>query len=171
MIDEQPSSLVRFHPWRRLIARFYDYFLVYFILDYISYRYILSVNPEADLKIYVGLLPPIIWVLVESLLLTSIGTTPGKWLLGIRVLAESGDRPRLLQSFTRSFHVWLRGLALSAPLLSTFAMFLAYTNLKRHRRSTWDVRAGTDLEYSNVEIVRYVVAVAIGVIIFWFWFL
>jgi uncharacterized RDD family membrane protein YckC len=106
-------------------------------------------------------------VFVESVLISKLGTTPGKWLFNIRVSTEAGDLPTLLQSLNRSINVWLRGLALNVVLLSVFAMIIAYSKLLKHGQTTWDVKAGTVVHVEKLDPVRYALIIVIGLLFAW----
>ena len=60
------------------------------------------------------------WVFVESNLLNVFGTTPGKWLMGIRVLDSYGHKLNFSMSIKRSLLVWVKGLGLTQKLIHIF---------------------------------------------------
>ncbi len=140
----------------------YDYVLMYGVLY--------AMTPETNFFPFAGVLSPVLWVLVESLLVATIGTTPGKLLFGIRVVDESGDIPRLSKSIVRSINIVLRGLFVLIPLMSAFAMRQPNVNPNSDDRSSWDVRAGTDLEFKHIGIIRYGALVAIAIALFVYWY-
>lgn len=155
------------HPWRRWIARFYDYALMLIILETLNEYYLSLQFPGLDLTTIVRIIPPVIWVFVESLLISALGTTPGKWLFKIRIATELGERPAQLQSLQRSFNVWLRGLALGVPLVSIFAMIIAYSKLQKRGHTSWDANAGTIVHIEKLAPVQYAFIILIGLLFAW----
>ena len=83
----------------------------------------------------------LLWAFVEANLLSSIGTTPGKWLLGIRVITCQGSRPALLGAFKRSIGVWWYGLGAGFVPVMPVMMAVNCLRLIMHRPMRWD-RAG-----------------------------
>lgn len=61
----------------------------------------------------------IIWIPIEAAMIARWGTTPGKALLGIRVLQQTGGYPTYAQAVGRSVGVWVLGL--------TFGLFLIFS--------------------------------------------
>lgn len=125
-----------------------------------------AMAPETDIYRYVGVLAPVLWVLVESLLVATVGTTPGKLLCGIRVVDESGNTPRLSTSVVRSINIVLRGLLVLIPLMAAFAVRQPNKNLNSDDRSAWDIRAGTDLEFKHIDIIRFGILVVLAIALF-----
>lgn len=81
------------------------------------------------------------WVFVEALLLSTLGTTPGKWLFRTRLIPPEGRKPDLSTAMARSFRVWILGLGMGLPIVHIVAMSMSYNKLKREGTTTWD-RAG-----------------------------
>ena len=72
----------------RVFSRLFDYLLAYLV-----FTFILACSTEIlDEMIYIaGLIAsPLLWAPIEALLISTIGTTPGKAILGIHVRDKSG---------------------------------------------------------------------------------
>jgi hypothetical protein len=125
-----PFWLVRF------LARCIDCIIFADMLGYIG---ALRLFPEPvagrQIAIFAGTL---LWAFVEANLLSSIGTTPGKWLLSIRVMTYQGNKPVLLGAFRRSIDVWWYGLGAGLVPLMPVMMALNCVRLMNHRPTRWD---------------------------------
>ena len=85
------------------------------------------------------------WVGVETLLMASVGTTPGKWLFGCFVQFSISDayarremQSQIWRSFKRAFRVWWEGMGCGFPLLAPILIAIAYEKLAQNHESDWD---------------------------------
>lgn len=97
-------------------------------------------------------------LVLEALLLGLSGYTPGKALLGLRVLSASGQAIGLPVAFQRSFAVLLRGQALLIPPFTLIAYGLALADLQKHGRTSWDRHADLSVRVSAIDSKRWWVA-------------
>jgi uncharacterized RDD family membrane protein YckC len=125
-----PAWLVRF------LARSVDGIIFAFMLGYAG-ALRLGQHPAAGrlANIFTVML---IWAFVEANLLSSLGTTPGKWLLGIRVMTYQGKKPALLGAFKRSIGVWWYGLGAGIVPLMPVMMAVNCARLMKQRLMRWD---------------------------------
>ncbi len=138
-------------PWNRLGARMFDYAFWGIVLALLlSELRGAGLVPEAH-AYWLGhpLIAPMIitgtWVAVETLLMASIGTTPGKWLFGCYVQYSISDayakremQSQLWRSFKRSFRVWWEGIGFGFPLVAPILIAIAYERLAANHESDWD---------------------------------
>lgn len=82
------------------------------------------------------------WVLVEPLLLSTWGTTVGKWTLGIAVRRRDGGTLTYGEALNRTFVVYLKGLALNIPILNVVTQIMAYNQLTSFGQTVWDEEGG-----------------------------
>jgi hypothetical protein len=82
---------------------------------------------------------------VETLLMTSLGTTPGKWLFGCYLQFSISDayakremRSQLLRSFKRAFRVWWEGMGCGIPLLAPVLIAVAFERIVQNQETDWD---------------------------------
>ncbi len=85
------------------------------------------------------------WVGVETLLMASVGTTPGKWLFGCFVQFSISDayarremQSQIWRSFKRAFRVWWEGMGCGFPLFAPILIAIAYEKLTQNHESDWD---------------------------------
>lgn len=79
-----------------------------------------------------------LWFVAESLLIGLFGTTPGKWLMGLRVRDDRGAAPGIPRALKRSFAVYARGLAFGLAILTPIAIFIAGVQTLNKGAAPWD---------------------------------
>ena len=138
-------------PWQRLAARIFDYAIWGLVLALLlSELRGMGVVP-VEFAFWVGhpLLAPVFitgsWVPIEALLITSIGTTPGKWLFGVFLQFSISDayarrdtRAQLDRALRRSFRVWWEGVGCGFPLLAPVLIAVGYEKLAQNQETDWD---------------------------------
>jgi len=79
---------------------------------------------------------------LEALLLGLSGYTPGKWLLGLRVVNGRGAAPGISTALQRATRVALAGQALLIPPFVLIAYAIAFGKLSNHGVTSWDSTLG-----------------------------
>ncbi|MFR1411569.1 MAG: RDD family protein [Akkermansia sp.] len=82
-------------------------------------------------------------VLVETAFLGTLGTTPGKAMLGVSVRDYLGNRLSFSTAFRRALFVMVLGLGCFAPTLTMLALFFSWWWVRRFGFTPWDRRLGT----------------------------
>ncbi|MDD5311051.1 MAG: RDD family protein [Candidatus Omnitrophica bacterium] len=163
------------YAWARFWARFIDYFLFVFILIGIFYFINDSIYGFPSTKPGFRFAELFVWVFIESLLLSTWGATPGKWLLNITVRDSNGQKLRYLAALKRSLKVWIIGLltGFSFPL-SFLAMFFNNQAISNKGVTIWD-REGQFVilhrKFSPFKFFLVAVFIVIAVLIYLFLFL
>ena len=138
-------------PWSRLGARLFDYAIWGIVLALLlSELRGAGLIPE-NVAFYLGhpLVAPMLitgtWVAVETLLMASLGTTPGKWLFGCYLQFSISDayanrsmQSQLLRAFKRSLRVWWEGMGCGFPLLAPILIAIAYERVIENQETDWD---------------------------------
>lgn len=125
-------------PWVRYWARIFDIYLFVFTIGFLShFIFPEALNNSANSFLF-SVLIIFAWVFVESLLLSTIGTTPGKSFFRIRIIPREKPQLDFATAFSRSTKVWLRGLGLGIPLVSFITLIVAHQKLIRNRITSWD---------------------------------
>ncbi len=146
-------------PTARLLARFVDYAL--YTVAFYGVIYLRQIPFDAALLLSVN---PLLWlpmVVIEAVLLSTWGTTPGKALMGIR-LTTFGDAPRLnfLRTFMRSLMVFTLGMGVMMPQLLPIMLAFEYWMLRRRGITPWDARCSTlPTQQAPALPSRYVLAI------------
>lgn len=169
-INDQPLAKTNFqeelpkeiHPWRRWLARWLDY-LLWGAFAGMVWIVLLRVRPlMEDWGSYlfnIGALA--LYVPVEALLLHRFGTTPGKYIMGIRLEYIQGGNLPYPDALYRSLRVYVSGAGMGIPLVGavlylrrycqltgrSVRMFARYDEVEGPRDMPWD--EDTELIYSN----------------------
>lgn len=125
------------HIVRRFWARCFDLFLytsIWWLLMWFTGRNIEGLYTS----LFVSITQLIPWFIIESLLIHRFATTPGKWLMGIKVLNQDGSLLTLAQAGYRSMRVLLVGIGFGLPLVSIFCMALSAFTTRRIGATVWD---------------------------------
>jgi uncharacterized RDD family membrane protein YckC len=146
------------NPQRRFAARFFDQ-LVFFVLFYPVYRYCADYVFFEDWALAleatgIGIL---LYFLLETAVLFIFRSTPGKWMLSIRLTDSDGQKPKRLRLAKRNVLSALFGLALDIPPFSIVAMALQYRAIYKPENnglSVWDRACGTAVRYAPIQKVR-----------------
>lgn len=151
-----PSSAVR--PWVRFWARTLDTCLFAPIAGAaIGFAYPDAFAGEANDQVW-GMILLFAWIFAESIFLSTIGTTPGKWFFKIKILHQSGEIS-LDNALSRSFKVWWRGLGIGFPIATLITHLVAYNNLTRNSVTTWDADGGFIVTHERIGVLRVIVAI------------
>lgn len=89
-------------------------------------------NPWLLLPMYVP------WFLIEAWMLQKIGTTPGKWLMGLRVVNDDDSLLTLRPAIWRSIRVMITGVGFGWPLLSILCQAMSLFTTRRLGKPIWD---------------------------------
>ena len=91
---------------------------------------------------------------IEALLITHFGSTPGKWLYGIKIRKADGRHLTFGESLKRAFNVWTTGEAMSIPPFPLFTRLIAYWQLKKSGETWWDKTSRTKVIHKRLGVVR-----------------
>lgn len=169
-VTESFSAPSQVRPWARLWARIFD--VSTFTLGTLTTIFILAPQLFAQLSGWLNgwpllLIPIFIWVFVESLLLSTFQTTPGKWLFRTKIALASGSKISYSQALTRSLKVWWRGFGTGFPIAAIITMIITHRRLTRNGITSWDKDDGFSVEHEEIGLPR--VLAAIGYFFAFFW--
>lgn len=98
------------------------------------------------------------WIFAESIFLSTMGTTPGKWLLKTKITHQSG-RISFDDALSRSFKVWWRGMGIGFPIAALITHLVAYNKLTKNGETTWDADSGFSVTHERIGALRVIVAI------------
>lgn len=147
-VELPPSDFIpKVHiPWRRYFARTLD-FAIYSTLWNVAL--IMNVNISEYTKtgnLLDTILILLIMLLVEPVLLCLFGTTPGKWILGIRVTDNEGRRLTYSEAWARTRSVLFRGMGLSIPIYSLYRLWKSYKAESNGETLDWEYHSEITLK-------------------------
>jgi len=116
------------------------------------------VELSRDTWVLIWLMLP--WFAIEAMLIHLWGTTPGKALLGIRVVQANGKPPTTGASVWRSLRVWTLGLGLGLPLVVIVCQGLSFWVSRRIGRPLWDTAGDHRVQVRRISPLR--VAIFVG---------
>lgn len=150
----------KLHLVRRFWARWLDlqlYITAWWLFLYLTNRDVGAIfnNPWILL---VQLLP---WLPIEAALIHFHGTTPGKWLLGIRVSNDDDTPLSGRQSTWRTLRVLIAGVGLGWGIISPLCQAVSYWLTRRIGRTLWDHMGGHKVEFATIRGTRYIAVVGI----------
>ena len=127
-------------PWRRFFARSLDKLLINVLLAPFIIL-VLRVNPNVSSafnSFLLWLFGLIIVYALEPVCLHFFGATPGKALLGIKVLAWDGGYLSFSDACWRTKRVLISGNALNIPLVDIYTLARSYYREKRSEAQPWE---------------------------------
>ena len=140
-------------PWIRFFAR---------VIDETIYQFLWGMFLSLCLHVNIRemglawLLPQLfvsiaILLLAEPVMLSVFGTTPGKFLFGLRVSAESGARLTWREAFDRTWSVLKDGMGFYIPVYWMVRAFLAYRACKKGEFLSWEGETVLWLDNSHIR--------------------
>jgi uncharacterized RDD family membrane protein YckC len=126
---------------RRFWARWFDLYL--FAGFWWITMWAVGRDIEATLQnAWIILFQYIPWFIMETFLLHRFGTTPGKWLLGLRVTNNDGSLLTLSGATQRSMRVLCLGIGFGWGILPIVCQTMAFFTTKRLGQTLWDKAGG-----------------------------
>ncbi len=146
-------------PWLRWWARIFDYLL----FGFVSAQVVSFMAPQfLELEeIVLAMMVVFVWVFMEALLLSTWGTTPGKWLLKITLRDSSNNILSFNEALKRSFYVWSAGMGIGYPILSFVTLLFGYRTLRTEGMTRWDEAGGLVVTHQKVGIFRAVLTIGL----------
>lgn len=158
-------------PWRRFLARNVDaglYGLLWLMLS----QWVFRINPENFIQItaslawsaacaYVGWLLTFVF---EPVLLHYWGTTPGKWIFGLSVRDEDGEKLSIRTAYARLWGVFGYGNCYALPFFDWYYNYKCYRACKEEELP-WDLENGCSIVVREREVRWYRVALYLLVLV------
>lgn len=150
------------HPWRRFFARLLDY-QIFSVLLWAFLIFVLRWRvPGTFFTILINFAAWFLMVPLEAAWLHFCGTTPGKWIFGIRVEAAEGGKLFCNDALTRSWKVLHAGMGFNIPILDLYCFYKGY----RAHKNSWDTDWDEDCEITFRDSFCWVnVVMAIAVLL------
>jgi uncharacterized RDD family membrane protein YckC len=150
----------RLFSLRRFWARWLDLYLFAGLWWYAMWATGRDIGSALS-NVWVIMLFYVPWFVVEAILLHRFGTTPGKWLLGIRVVNNDGSHLNLADATRRSARVLFVGIGFGLDIVTMVCQIMAYFTTKRLGRPIWDHAGGHRVTVAPLAPLRIVAFVVI----------
>lgn len=158
-------------PWRRFFARNVDAGLYGLLWSMLS-QWVFRINPENFIQItaslawsaacaYVGWLLTFVF---EPVLLHYWGTTPGKWIFGLSVRDENGEKLSIRTAYARLWGVFVYGNCYALPFFDWYCNYKCYRACKEEELP-WDLENGCSIVVREREVRWYRVALYLLVLV------
>ena len=155
-LRETDQEFVKPRPWVRFWARMIDYSFFILIL---SLPLAFLNLPLGFVSSFSGMVAIFLWVFVEAFLLSSVGTTPGKWLLRVSVRDQNHHKLSFSEGLNRSFSVWWLGMGAGFPIISFITMIIAAVKLNNTGKTSWDRRGEYRVFHGDIGVIRVLVVI------------
>lgn len=150
------------HPWIRLFARSLDGIIASVVIlgswalispdSYIKWAY--SYGRYISITL-------ILWTFIEALLLSTWGTTPGKWLLRVKVRDIDGKKLSYVKALYRALSVWALGEGCGVGIVSIITYTFSNFRLVSKGITVWDEKGEFRVSHKPVGYVRGAAAAVI----------
>lgn len=127
------------HPWRRYFARFLDsllYSLFFFFLYFVILHRKPAITPVVSLLLLLSEI--LLTLLIEPVLISRYGTTPGKWLMGICILDIDKNKLSWEKAFERTKGALWQGTGYSIPIYNLYCQICSFLMYDKERTLPWD---------------------------------
>lgn len=154
-------------PVTRFLARSFDmllYTLLWTVFQYLVLRWhTMGGALDSLLTSYASLA---LMIFIEPLLLSTVGTTPGKAILGLKLRHEDGSRLSYGDGLARTFGVFADGYGYGVPVYNLVRGVACYRASNRGEAMPWD--EGLDYRVRDEKVIRWVIyalAIVAGVLL------
>ena len=145
---------------RRFFARWFD-FIIWLEICFCAAVACGKGAIVAEKNLWFSLAVIIVWVILESVMMHFWQTTPGKFLLGIRVQTAVGSSLSLGKCFLRTVRVYLMGMGMIHPLLMPLCHGFSFWFVRKYGSALWDGSLGQRLECKALSPWRWIAFVLI----------
>ena len=126
-------------PWQRFFARLLDsqvyQTLWVLILPFLGFN--MLKNSRGGM-LFLELLTLGTMFLLEPLLLSLFGTTPGKWLFGLHVTSPDGRKLTYTEGRERTAYLFWYGIRLNLPFFRLYRLYVSYTDEQQGKELPWE---------------------------------
>lgn len=132
-------------PFLRYFARSLD-LAIYTLLLNSFCRLVLGFDPTSNSYTLVAwaYFVYIVMLAVEPVWIHLLGTTPGKWITGVRITDLNGEKLSWSAAYVRSFRLLRFGLGFLIPIYNIFKMIRSFSDCRYGRILPWDLGTSID---------------------------
>lgn len=154
----EPAVVREYHPVRRFLGRMLDYSMVQGLLRFLLIV-VIRVRPFGNMwSIGVSFGALFLMALLNALFLHLFGTTPGKWLMGLRLEDANGGKLSVMSALAREWDVLHYGMGWGIPVWELWRLYRSYKEYAETSQMDWD----KDCEYMFENWRFFKKAAAVG---------
>lgn len=155
-------------PWRRFFARNVDAGLYGLLWSMLS-QWVFRINPDHFMSnlawtLACGYVSWLLTFVFEPVLLHYWGTTPGKWIFGLSVRDEDGEKLSIRTAYARLWGVFGYGNCYALPFFDWYYNYKCYRACKEEELP-WDLENGCSIVVREREVRWYRVALYLLVLV------
>ena len=126
-------------PWQRFFARLLDgqIYRTLWMLLLPALGFNMLKNSRGGM-LFLELLTLGTMFLLEPLLLSRFGTTPGKWLFGLRVTSPDGRKLTYAEGRERTAYLFWYGIRLNLPFFRLYRLYVSCTDEQQGKELPWE---------------------------------
>ncbi len=152
------------HPVRRFFGRCLDQILTSAILMLI-FIVILRIRPFDDARISLFSIASVfVSMLLNALFLSFIGTTPGKFVVGIFLKTPEGKNMSFLDALRREWSVFRYGIGFGLPIYNLIRLYKSYQIHTAGKELEWDYDYKADVIYDRWDAKKGVVSAVLTIL-------
>ena len=152
------------HPWRRYFARMLDYRIFAAILQFMVVV-LIRIRPfNSNAILFLNFAAYFLTVPVLAALIHYLGTTPGKWAMGIRLENVNGGRLSGGEALYREGKIVWHGMGLFIPILTIWREYRSYRHEAEGVVQVWN--EDTEIVYEEWTVKRKCIAAFIFIVSF-----
>lgn len=155
-------------PWVRYFARLFDFYIPALLFLLLILFLWATISPITYAEIFqdinswvLGGISVVLWFFIEALLLSTWGTTPGKWIFNTKVVSTDGSKLKYSVALSRSFSMFFYGMGLSIPIVGLVTSIISYTKLMDTRTTKWDEHSHSIVITKKVSSIKILVCLAV----------
>ena len=136
---ERDTLPKEYFPWQRFFARLLDgqIYRTLWMLLLPALGFNMLKNSRGGM-LFLELLTLGTMFLLEPLLLSRFGTTPGKWLFGLRVTSPDGRKLTYAEGRERTAYLFWYGIRLNLPVFRLYRLYVSYTDEQQGKALPWE---------------------------------
>lgn len=155
-------------PWVRYFARLIDLYFGSFLVA-ITWNLVSPSTYDRMLvnignEYFIGIILYIIWLFFESLSLSTLGTTLGKWVFSSKLVSIDGGKLSFPKALLRSFSMWVNGLGLMLPVVSLLTLSNSFNRLKNENytgHTKWDIKTNSAVITTKLNPIKIILLIII----------
>lgn len=168
---EHPRSQLtrRMEVGYRFLARFFDYSIWLILLGLL--RLWVGHKFPTELSEYLIPFEFFTWIPVEAALLSTWGTTPGKFVFKIHLQQGRKKKLDFATALRRSAIVWFRGFGMGIMVVNVLCMMMAAHRLQLHGKTSWDREENINVHYKYIKRPKIIASCCFIALSFAFYYL